>query len=144
MSQSTQYDVTPAVAGLLHRLFVYLDERRYCEAAALFGSDGLWVRQGKRLVGADEVQQALEERPADLVTRHLISNTVLDGQAADMHDSIHYVVVYAGQDDGSLLSLDTLQPLQVGVYRVRCHDTPAGWRIARLTGEASFRRAAPH
>ena len=55
-----------------------------------------------------------------------------------MHDSIHYVVVYAGQDDGSLLSLDTLQPLQVGVYRVRCHDTPAGWRIARLTGEASF------
>src|SRR5882724_12776568 len=81
MALSENHEVAVAVSDLLHRLFFNLDEQRYSQVAELFAPDGVWHRQGEQLQGRDAVRQALEQRPAGLKTRHLVSNTIVE--AAD-------------------------------------------------------------
>jgi hypothetical protein len=60
-------------AQLLGRFFRLLDESRYDELATLFGSDGVWHRQGTSLRGSAAVLEAMNARPPHQVTRHLAS-----------------------------------------------------------------------
>jgi hypothetical protein len=66
-------DETEARA-LVAQFFHALDTREHAQAAALLAPDGVWHRQGMALNGADAVLQALERRPANRATAHIVSN----------------------------------------------------------------------
>jgi len=140
MALSENHEVAVAVSDLLHRLFFNLDERRYSQVAELFAPDGVWHRQGEQLQGGADVRRALERRPAQLRTRHLVSNTIIEAADGLTSESAHYVLVFAHHADEAMLRLPELQPLQLGVYRARCRHTDGKWEIVELTGQPSFRR----
>ncbi|MFY1874748.1 nuclear transport factor 2 family protein [Achromobacter xylosoxidans] len=65
--------------------FHALDTRRHEAAAALMAPDGTWLRQGQLLTGPREVLAALEARPPQRTTCHVITNLRLleyDGSRA--------------------------------------------------------------
>ena len=80
---------------LLVRLFHLLDAKRYEELVGLFQEDGVWVRPGPVMHGRAEISEAMRQRPAHRVTRHLVSNFLVleDG---DQHvDAVAHLTTYA-------------------------------------------------
>jgi hypothetical protein len=82
-------------AGVLVRFFHYLDRRAYEKLAGLMTTQGVWHRRGTELVGAEGVLAALRERPPDFVTRHLLSNVVVDWTDSDSATVSYELSVYA-------------------------------------------------
>lgn len=78
----------------LHAFFIHLDERRYEELAALFVPQGRWLRQGRWLDGRDAILAALQERPATVRVRHLISNVLVTRRSADEAQVQAYLTAY--------------------------------------------------
>jgi len=67
--------VLPALEQQLHRFFHALDSRDYPALLALFTDDCRWLRQGRWLEGKLAAMTALQARPADSETRHVLSNS---------------------------------------------------------------------
>ena len=63
---------------ITHRFYYYLDERRYADLVSLMREDCVWHRQGKVLKGHGMVMEALNQRPATQIIRHVITNTFLE------------------------------------------------------------------
>lgn len=77
--------VKAACEGVVLAFFHALDTRRHQAAAALMAPDGTWLRQGQLLTGPREVLAALEARPPQRTTCHVITNLRLleyDGSRA--------------------------------------------------------------
>ncbi|CUR81094.1 nuclear transport factor 2 family protein [Achromobacter xylosoxidans] len=76
-----------ACEAVVLAFFHALDTRRHEAAAALIAPDGTWLRQGQLLTGPREVLAALEARPPQRTTCHVITNLRLleyDGSRAMM------------------------------------------------------------
>ncbi|CUI50469.1 Uncharacterised protein [Achromobacter xylosoxidans] len=74
-----------ACEAVVLAFFHALDTRRHEAAAALIAPDGTWLRQGQLLTGPREVLAALEARPPQRTTCHVITNLRLleyDGSRA--------------------------------------------------------------
>jgi hypothetical protein len=125
---------------LVNRLFISLDERRYDELAGLFAADGVWHRQGKGLQGPAGIRSALEGRPRDLTTRHLVTNFVADITGPDSAESLQYVTVYAHEGELSDGTAPIGHPVQIGVYRARFARLQK-WQLVELSGTPVFRKA---
>ena len=85
-----------AATALVMQFFRGLDTRDHASVAALMAPDGVWVRQGTPLVGPEGVMAALEQRPLNRVTCHLITNLWaehLDEQRARLN---FYLTAYEG------------------------------------------------
>ncbi len=65
-------------ASICTQFFHFLDRRDYSAVASLIAEDGVWIRQGLALTGGAEVRSALEARPSDFETRHLLNNVVVE------------------------------------------------------------------
>lgn len=68
-----------ACEAVVLAFFHALDTRRHEAAAALMAPDGTWLRQGQLLTGPREVLAALEARPPQRTTCHVITNLRLLG-----------------------------------------------------------------
>ncbi|MPT26383.1 MAG: nuclear transport factor 2 family protein [Achromobacter sp.] len=66
--------VKAACEAVVLAFFHALDTRRHPSAAALMAPDGTWLRQGRLLTGPAEVLAALEARPPQRTTCHVITN----------------------------------------------------------------------
>ncbi|MCZ8383827.1 nuclear transport factor 2 family protein [Achromobacter xylosoxidans] len=76
-----------ACEAVVLAFFHALDTRRHEAAASLIAPDGTWLRQGQLLTGPREVLAALEARPPQRTTCHVITNLRLleyDGSRAMM------------------------------------------------------------
>ncbi|MFY3284964.1 nuclear transport factor 2 family protein [Achromobacter xylosoxidans] len=74
-----------ACEAVVLAFFHALDTRRHEAAASLIAPDGTWLRQGQLLAGPREVLAALEARPPQRTTCHVITNLRLleyDGSRA--------------------------------------------------------------
>ncbi|GAB1846072.1 hypothetical protein MyNCGM683_08980 [Achromobacter xylosoxidans] len=74
-----------ACEAVVLAFFHALDTRRHEAAASLIAPDGTWLRQGQLLTGPREVLAALEARPPQRTTCHVITNLRLleyDGSRA--------------------------------------------------------------
>ena len=84
----TNYPEHPAV-GLVIAFFAALDRREHAVAAGLLAPQGTWLRQGKILTGPAEVRAALDARPVNRATCHIVTNVRLDPK-----DEAHVAVTY--------------------------------------------------
>lgn len=116
-----------ACEAVVLEFFHALDTRRHADAASLMADDGVWMRQGQRLMGPAQVLDALNARAAERSTCHVISNLrLLD--VSDTRATVGYF----------LTAYDSVPDVQGGAPRLvairDCQDvltaTPAGWRVA--------------
>lgn len=152
-SEALYADQTKAACEAVVLTFFHaLDTRRHDAAAALMAPEGVWMRQGKRLCGPQEVLAALNARAPERSTCHVITNLRLEAveQASDPADDTER------RPNGKpsratvgyfLTAYDSVPHEQGGAPRLvsirECRDvlvaTQDGWRLA----DKSSRRHLP-
>lgn len=107
--------------------------------AALFAADATLVRpDGTVLQGRPAIEAAYRARPADRLTRHFVTNSVIDIEPPDTAWVRSNVLLWSGSKiDHEGPQGRPAHPRQVvGAFDDRCLLTPEGWRIAQR--HASF------
>lgn len=125
----------------IYRFFLFLDERRYGDIAALMASDGVWHRQGKALRGPGDVMEALKLRPAGATTRHLITNVIVDVTGETSADATFYLAVFFhGADAPPTLPVAIELPRHISIFNAKFTRDTAGWRVAQMSEIPTFAR----
>jgi len=107
-----------------------MDHGRYEECAALFASDGTWVRGGKPFTGREAILAALGQRPPAMVSRHVVSNVMIDAESEDTARGTAIFIPLRGTRSG-----DEAMPLQlasVGDLHFRFRRKDGEWQISEL------------
>lgn len=108
-----------------------LDDRDYDQLSNSFAEDGIWSRGAEKLVGPAAVREAMEKRPADFETQHLVLNMVVD-LGLDTATVRYTVAGYAQTTD---------KPYHLhGMFRATDHlkRTAAGWRFVHRAAVPAF------
>ena len=143
MSETTQHLTDgDAIARLVYRLGVALDEGRFEDLRSIFTPDASASTPGGTASGIDAVvAQAARNHTPDTVTQHVISNVLTDvdrsGSSATVRANL--VVVFAGvsgdeaetQAGGPPLARPATFTLGE-TYRFTAARTPEGWRLSRV------------
>ena len=112
-----------------------LDVRDYDVIVGSFALDGAWDRAGELLVGPAAVREALDKRPANLVTQHLISNLVVDFATHDSATVSYTLSAYA--------QLGAAPYHLHAIFKAsdRLVQTSEGWKFAHRGVEPAFASA---
>jgi ketosteroid isomerase-like protein len=133
--------VLTELTQVLHCFFHALDCRRYERMLGLFTDDCRWLRQGQWLEGKAAVQAALEARPLDWDTRHVLTNAFVSALEKDSVEVEAYMTAYrypAGAQPGGTLPAVT-GPLRFNLTTtVFRRDSGHDWRIAEQRLVAAF------
>jgi hypothetical protein len=124
---------------LIARFYRYLDSHDYEPLSLMFAPEGVWSRQGKQLQGPGGVLEELRRRPATMVTRHVVSNQIVEIQDAQRVRMQCYVTLYYA-DTGTLPQGPSRMtgPACVFTYYDELIATDGGWRIARKWSSMDF------
>jgi len=117
----------------------HVDRGEPAALAALFTPDAVLVRPGgTALHGREAIQAAYEQRPAERITRHLVSNTLVDLVSDSEARAQSQVLLWTGSttDAAGPRGRPASGGPVVGAFDDRFVKTPEGWRIAHRT--ASF------
>jgi hypothetical protein len=99
--------------------------------------DGIWHRQGERLQGHKAVLAALARRPADLVTRHLVTNVEVRFVSAERATARSTVLVF--RHEGPVESSAPMsQPHSVLDYDDDLVKQDGRWQIAERRSRRIF------
>jgi hypothetical protein len=121
----------------------HVDFGEYDKFVELFTEDGR-LDVGFPLEGRDAIQRGMTRRPAELRSRHIITNVSIDVQSEQEAIGISYLTLYRhvgpeSLDAGPIIHSD---PAAVGHYEDRYSRTAAGWRIADRKLHFAFRNPA--
>ncbi len=123
-----------ACRTLVLRVAACADAHEPAQLAAWFTDDATLVRPNAQpLQGREAIGQAYAQRPAGRITRHLVTQTLVEVESAAVAHAHSCVLLWAGSlADEPGPQGRPAQPRQVlGEFDDRCELTPAGWRIAR-------------
>jgi hypothetical protein len=107
-----------------------LDRGANSEAADFFADDGVLKRPDGEISGA-AIRELLLKRPANVLTRHLLSNVVVRPTGPDTASAIAYIVIYRAPGEGPLPRALPAGPGGIGEWRTELRRTPEGWRFTR-------------
>ncbi len=126
---------------ILTRFCLYSDTRQYDKLVNLFTPNGVWHRLGEALAGHEMLRTALEARPLQALSRHVISNVLVTVIDADHAESISYKSIYRNEEGEFLEKPVPLNgPKWISVYTDSFLRTDEGWRITRKEGTTLFER----
>ena len=129
------------IEQIIYLFFRYLDDQRYDELVTLFAPDGIWHRAGKALRGPEGVREAMNTRPVEFTTRHLITNVVIDLTGTDDATASYYMTVFVHEGEQRPKGPVPLElPLHVSVFEQKFTQSATGWLIKSLSGVATFQR----
>ncbi|RDK08115.1 nuclear transport factor 2 family protein [Cupriavidus lacunae] len=127
MPQIHTPQASPCVATVID-FFYFLDMRQHADAAALMAEQGTWTRGEELLRGPGEVLSALEQRPLNRTTCHVVTNlrvAHLSECSATIRFYMSAYVGVAGEEEMRLVSLR------------RCTDelvlADGAWKIGKKT-----------
>ncbi len=127
-----------ACARLATACYTLMDLGKYDETAALFTDDATWVRGGKPTVGRAAIRAALDKRPADQVSRHVVTNVVVNVLDADEAVGTAYFMPLRGALGGDgTAPMPAIQSLGDLAFQFR--REAGGWRIAFLKPGTIFK-----
>ena len=89
-----------AIEQCIYQFWAALDRNDYPAVLELLTSDCRW-RRDDWLEGHEAIRRALDERPRDRVTRHLVNNLRLVGNGRDWIAN-YLLTAFAGQDTGRI------------------------------------------
>ena len=132
-----------ACSKLCNQFAVFNDAGRYDELAALFTDDGRYARPtdpDNFLKGKAAILAAFKARPQDKVTRHLITNIVVDVTGATTARGICYVTLYNGSTNNPAekFGFKANPSVLVGEYHDEFVLTDSGWRFSQRGGRLIF------
>lgn len=132
-----------ACAKLVNQFAVYSDLGRYEELAALFTEDGRYARPTEPanfVEGRSNLLASLKARPKDRLTRHLVTNVLIEVTSPTTARGFSYVTQYAGTTDKPAATHGwRANPSQlVGEYADDYVLTPDGWKIRQRSGKLIF------
>lgn len=71
---------TSSCEALVIASYSLMDQGDYDGCADLFALDATWVRGGKPVQGRAAIRAALDQRPADQISRHIVTNVLVRQQ----------------------------------------------------------------
>jgi hypothetical protein len=139
MDEMLRLTIEAACRRLVLQAAAHTDANRPAELAALFTADAVLIRPNAApLHGPDAIRDAYASRPADRISRHLVTGTRVDVQSADEAHATSLVLVWFGSTDDAPGPKG--RPVRgeqaVGEFDDHFVRTTDGWRIARR--EARF------
>ena len=110
--------------------------------ADLFTEDGALYRPtipDKAIAGREAIREGFKARPATAVTRHVVSNIVVEAESETEASATSIMLLFRGQatEDGSLPAHHSADPL-VGFFKDRLRKTANGWRFVERRGGLDF------
>ncbi|CAN5138951.1 hypothetical protein BH10PSE9_BH10PSE9_02460 [soil metagenome] len=131
-------DAERACAGLANAVYTLMDLGRYDETAALFAEDGTWVRGGNPTVGRAAIRAALDKRPPDQISRHVVSNvtiTVTDNDHAE--GAAYFMPLRGAKKEGGAAAMPAFD--QLGDLAFSFRRDGNRWLIAFLKPSPVFK-----
>lgn len=143
MTEAERLIIEAACAKLPLRFALLLDAQRYAEVAELFTRNGSFARPTAptaAIEGQANILAAFQKRPADKLSRHLISNVVIDVLGPDRAVGSCYALLYTASvnDKAEQFGLQA-QPLQyVGGFEDEYALEDGVWKFARRRGSIAL------
>jgi hypothetical protein len=143
MTENTKQAIELACTKLINQFAVFNDAGRHNDLADLFTDEGQYARPTdpeNYVQGRAAILAAFTGRPADKLTRHLITNIVVDVIGPTSASGLCYVTLYAGST-GKPAEKHAYQanPSQlIGEYHDMFVLTPAGWKFSKRQGRLIF------
>ena len=139
MDETQRLMIEAACRRLVLQAAAHTDANRPAELAALFTDDAVLSRPNAApLHGPAAIRDAYAGRPADRISRHLVTGTLVEPLSADAARATSMVLVWFGSSDDAPGPKG--RPVRgeqaVGEFDDHFVRTAAGWRIARR--EARF------
>ena len=125
--------IVEACRDLVLRSVAAMDANAPAQLADLFTDEGEIVRpNGSVLRGREAIRASYSQRSAERITRHLVTNIVVDVHSTREASSVSYVMLWSGSTtDAEAPQGRPVQREQVGEFEDGFVHTPTGWRIAR-------------
>jgi uncharacterized protein (TIGR02246 family) len=121
-----EHDCMKLMAGYC----VHADHDQADEFASLFAEDGVWVQgSGGEIRGRDALRAYIRGRPGRTLTRHLITNLLVNVASDTAATGIAYAVVFRDRDYDGSGSAPMRAPGGVVEYHDEFTRTAEGWKI---------------
>jgi hypothetical protein len=123
-----------ACGKLVVQAAAFSDAGQAARLAALFTTDGLLVRPSAAPVeGRQAIEASYAERPVNRITRHLVTNTLVNVESASCAQAVSSVLLWSASadDEPDRLGRQAPGPQVVGEFHDTFALTDEGWRIAR-------------
>jgi hypothetical protein len=131
-----------ACARLLNLFTTLNDAGHYEELVKLFAEDGQFARPmapDAFTTGRENIRESFESRRSERISRHLLSNIVIDVVDENTAKGRAYAHLILGVPENKAeLGVKANSSQLVGDYLVDFVNTVEGWKIARLTGNIIF------
>ena len=131
-----------ACAKLLNQFTTLNDAGRYEDMAALFAEDGRFASPmvpDPFVTGREAIRDSFEERRNESVSRHLLSNIVIDViDEKSAKGSAYSFLILGMPENNAELGIKANSSQFVGDYIVEFKKTHKGWEIAQLTAQSVF------
>ena len=137
-----QEDTTRACEALSIAYARAVDFRDYDAFTDLFAEDGV-LDTGRPLVGNLAIVKAMQKRPDELRSRHVLTNIFIDVIDADHARGISYLSLYRliGQESLEAGPVPFTGPAAIGHYEDRFKRTDQGWRFEHRKLMLAFKNA---
>lgn len=145
LPQRDRIEIEWACTHLTHRFAQYLDARDFDAVVALFSVDGALSRPSapsEIVQGREALLAAYKARPAGKVSRHFITNTVIDVDSPTEAHGVCYILMYTAppSDGPGRLQADPVQA--VGAYHDRFVLEDGTWKFRERIGSVSMMAGA--
>lgn len=132
-----------ACASLFNRFAVCNDAGELEDMVNVFTIDALFARPtdpDNYTEGRDSILAAFKARPKDRVTRHLITNIVVDVEDAGSATGKCYATLFTASPDNEAekFGLQANASQFIGEFDADFRHTEEGWKISRLSGKIVF------
>lgn len=138
----TALETELACSRLLNRFTTFNDAGRYEELSQLFATEGRFARptaQDDYTVGREAIRASFEARRSDRVSRHLLSNILIEQTGQNSAQGTAYARLVTGSPENRAdLGLKANPVELIGDYRVKFIREGDQWLIAELTGNIVF------
>ena len=134
--------IEQACARLVNRFAVYNDSGEFDRLAALFIEEGRYARPSAPdtfIEGREAILASFTARPGNKLTRHVISNVIIDVEDERHASGLSYIVLYtAALDNPAKLGLKANPVQLVGEFYDRFVLTADGWRFSERRGTVTL------
>ncbi|MGA2262874.1 MAG: nuclear transport factor 2 family protein [Acidobacteriota bacterium] len=128
------------IQNLVAQMLIYYDHQDYDHMMALFTEDAYYSSPTRGdHKGRADIRKAMADRPATRLTRHIVSNLVLNVLDATNAEGSSYVTGYLS-DQGWPFKKEVPQegPPAVGDYRFKFKKVGGAWKISEKITQPVF------
>jgi ketosteroid isomerase-like protein len=132
------HDAVKSCEWLAMAAYSLMDQGQYEATADLFTTDAVWVRGGVPVTGPEAILAALHKRPATDLSRHLVTNVLIQDVDGDTARGTAVFVPLRGaiRDDGTV-ALGGISA--VGDLEFAFRREGGRWKISALTPRIIFK-----